>query len=142
MNKRRFIVILVVMVFCLGLMNTPTMAGPTGTNAAVKVDQSIQSAWELEYVGRISGPITAIDVQGSYAYVTDTNIQSLSASVRVVDITDPTSPVEIDSYFFADALGVDVSGHYVYVANAYNGMYVLHFTVPQTVWTFLPNVSK
>lgn len=57
-------------------------------------------------------------VDGSYAYVADR-----SNGFEIFDITDPTNPIEVDSYSHGDwTNGVFVSGSYLYVANDDGGL--------------------
>ena len=66
-------------------------------------------------------------VSGDYAYVADS-----SAGLRVVDITDPTNPVEVGSFDPIGStigLGVFFSGPYVYLADGL-GLLVLDVSDP------------
>lgn len=110
--KRRYLIILVVMSFCLGLSNTPIIAGPTEQDKPRTVDQTIQGARDLEYVGRIGGKISSVAVQGNYAYVGE------GYGLTILDISDPASPTPVSkSLPLPDYVWyVDVLGDYVYVA--------------------------
>ena len=65
-----------------------------------------------------------VAVAGSLAFVVDGNIQ-------VVDVSDPTAPVEIGSTAPGHGNGVAVRGQYAYVADAY-AVRIVEITDPTT----------
>ncbi|UCH33402.1 MAG: carboxypeptidase regulatory-like domain-containing protein [Armatimonadota bacterium] len=70
----------------------------------------------------------ALDVSGAYAYVADS-----SAGLRVIDVSDPTLPVEVavgDTSPGA-ASDVEVVGDYAYVAAACQGVVIIDITDPE-----------
>jgi hypothetical protein len=68
-----------------------------------------------------------VSVIGSYAYVA----AGKDGGLRVVDISDPLSPVEIGFYDTPDfANGVVATADYVYVADGYSGLRVVDVSTP------------
>ena len=62
-------------------------------------------------------------VSGTYAYVAD-----YGAGLRIIDVSDPTSPSEVGVYDTEGlAHGVYVSGIYAYLADGDDGLYILQF---------------
>jgi hypothetical protein len=122
----RILVILIVLSFFLGLSNTPITAGPAERDEVESVGQTIQGAWELEYIGGINGPITAVAVQGSYAYVGDIN------GLMVMDISNPASPTPVSRtlssiHYVPD---VTVAGNLAYVTAGTDGLRVVEISDP------------
>ncbi len=80
-----------------------------------------------------------VKIQGNYAY-----IPAYSGGIRVIDITDPTAPVDVSGYVsvtdFSDANGVAISGNYLYVAISHAGLDVYDITTPSTP-VFVSNVD-
>jgi hypothetical protein len=82
-------------------------------------------------VGFWNTPSYAYDVAvaGSYAYVADGY-----AGLRVIDISDPTAPLEVGSCSTpGDAHGVAVAGSYAYVADGSGGLRVIDVSDPSAL---------
>jgi hypothetical protein len=70
-----------------------------------------------------------IDIVGNYAYVT-----TLRSGLRIVDISDPTTPIEVGFYDTRGAAAnVVVAGDYAYVASSGSGVHVLDVSNPATL---------
>lgn len=82
---------------------------------------------ELELVGRIPGPATNIHVHDDRAYV------SAGATLRIFDLTDPSTPTALGSFRFPQEVrGVRVSGTVAYVAIDFDGLALLDVSDPTT----------
>ena len=77
-----------------------------------------------------SGLPRSIFVEGDYAYIACGNVP-----LWVVDISDPTTPVQADTYDPADGYGEDicVAGNYVYIACGVYGLFVIDIKYPTSV---------
>ena len=80
-----------------------------------------------------------ITVTGNYAYVTrhkwSAGFNSPQSNLTVLDITDPSAPVEVGSLNRTRVnppLDVAVAGNYAYVADGYDGLRVIDVTDPST----------
>jgi photosystem II stability/assembly factor-like uncharacterized protein len=72
-----------------------------------------------------------VSVAGDYAYVID-NILNLPDWLRVIDISDPGSPVEVGAHHLqGDVYALAVSGDYLYAAAYDLGLLVLDISNPQ-----------
>jgi len=79
-----------------------------------------------------------VAISGNIAYVADTS------SLRVVDISNPSSPVEVGFFETPSATySVAVAGGNIYVADSVGGLFILHFTgeIPLTR-IYLPIVTE
>ncbi|WP_298933580.1 hypothetical protein [uncultured Ramlibacter sp.] len=88
----------------------------------------VQTATELGLAGtyNTSGAALAVVASGSYAYVADG-----SAGLRIIDISNPTSPTLVGTYDTSgSAEGVTVSGSYAYVADNYAGLLTIDISNP------------
>ncbi len=82
----------------------------------------------------VEGAISDVFVAGTSAYVL--NVDQYGAdTLRVVDVSDPTTPVEIavyptainaDVYTPVDVYGLHVQGDYAYIATGYPGLEVIN----------------
>ena len=82
----------------------------------------------VRYIGGANTPGTTygIAVAGTHAY-----ISACEAGLRVIDISNPASPIETGSWASADyARGLAVSGDYAYVACGYSGLRVIDVSSP------------
>ena len=68
----------------------------------------------------------AVVVSGQYAYV------AAGGALLVMDVSDPTAPIEVDSYTIA-AGDVDVFGNQVYTTNPGQGFFILRHSPPSAV---------
>jgi len=70
--------------------------------------------------------VSGVAVSGTHAYVADNY-----GGLRVVDVSDPTSPQEVGFYRAWDAVakGVKIAGHYAYVASV-KGLHVIDVSNP------------
>jgi hypothetical protein len=86
---------------------------------------SITRQTQLSAVGVLDGLAQAldVDVEGAHAFVAD------DASLRVVDVVDPSAPVEIGSAAITSALRVAGDGDLAYVAGA-DGLSVIDVSDP------------
>lgn len=68
-----------------------------------------------------TGPATRVAVVGSHAYVVDADW-----GLHIVDVSDPTAPLEVGHYDTpgGDAVGVTVVGSYAYVTDVFSGLWV------------------
>uniref|UniRef100_A0A7V6CMS6 LVIVD repeat protein n=1 Tax=candidate division WOR-3 bacterium TaxID=2052148 RepID=A0A7V6CMS6_UNCW3 len=81
-------------------------------------------------IGYYDTPGSAQDVavSGNYAYVAD-----WEAGLRIIDISNPRSPVEVGYYDTPGAAyGVAVSGNYAYVADAGAGLRIIDISNPRS----------
>jgi len=70
--------------------------------------------------------ITDITLEGNYAYVTN-GLDGL----RVIDITNPANPIEVDSFAVVDpALRIFISGNYAYLTEDTDGLHILDISNP------------
>jgi len=75
-------------------------------------------------VGYSAGSIYRVYVAGNYAYV-------VGSEFRVVDVSNPASPVVVGTYTLQEGgQGVYVSGNYAYVATCNSGLLVLDVSNP------------
>ncbi len=65
-------------------------------------------------------------IDGDYAYVTSYNYDWF----RVVDISDPSDPIEISNLEIDEAYAVDILGNYAFVASARSGLVVVDISNP------------
>jgi len=71
------------------------------------------------------GYASGVAVVGNYAYIAD------GTALRVINVSDPTDPVEVGDYEgLTEALDVAVSGSYAYVADSTNGLWVFNVSTP------------
>jgi len=77
---------------------------------------------QIGYLG--VGFLSDMIVEGNHAYLVDYN-----AGLRVVDISDPTSPIVVGSLPM-QALSVDVSGDYAYLAAEFDGLVIVDISDP------------
>jgi hypothetical protein len=88
---------------------------------------------KMHWVGGVDtpGPSHEVAIQGTYAYVTDYSGFAGQTGLRVIDISNPASPVIVGN--LGSPLnypsGVRVSGSLAYVADAY-GLYVIDVSNP------------
>jgi len=68
------------------------------------------------------GAVYGVTVAGDYVFLP--NDAGGSGPLRVIDVSDPTTPAEVASYD-TDSYGVVVSGEFVYVASGEEGLKVL-----------------
>ncbi len=66
-----------------------------------------------------------VDVAGAYAYVANDD-----AGLRVIDVSNPSAPVEVGSCPTQAADGVTVTGSYAYVAEAGWGLWIIDISNP------------
>ena len=91
--------------------------------------------------GELALPSVSLDIKlkNQYAY-----IPVYMGGIRVVDITDPTAPVDVSGFVNvtndADAYGVAISGNYLYVAISHSGLDVFDISTPSTP-VFVSNVD-
>lgn len=79
--------------------------------------KTLESPSAVEFVGSFGGAINAVAVHDQLAYV------GVGASLVLLDVGDPTAPVERSRFPLADlALKVQVDETLVYVADAYRGL--------------------
>jgi len=72
-----------------------------------------------------AGHANGVAVVGSYAYIAD------DTALRVINVSDPTNPVEVGHYDgLTNALDVAVSGSYAYVVDGTNGLWVFNISTP------------
>ncbi len=93
-----------------------------------------QESWNVKYVGHIGGSISAVALQGDYAYIGE------GYGLTILDISDPTSvglvkrtPLFPDIVWGEDVdivLGVDVAEEYAYVAGGEAGLRVVDISDP------------
>ncbi len=78
-------------------------------------------------VGRLFLPDTAMDAakMGNYLY-----IACLWGDLQIVDISDPTAPVNVGSYAIDTVVDVELFGDYLLVAAADGGLLILDLTNP------------
>ena len=74
--------------------------------------------------------VRGVYVSGSYAYVADD-----SDGLKIVDISDPTTPVKVGEFydgeeFLTYARGVFISGSYAYVVKGANGVEIIDISDP------------
>ena len=79
-------------------------------------------------IGRwANGPCYAVDVSGNIAY------SGNGAYLEVVDISDPSNPVELGKIVTPSVVGgVAVSGSYAYVANGNAGLRIIDISSPSS----------
>ena len=76
-----------------------------------------------------------VDISGNYLYISESGVfPDIAGGIKVVDITDPSDPIEKGSWLLADppATGFDiaVSGNMVYLAAAADGLRVIDVSYP------------
>ncbi len=99
--------------------------------ATLKVEQLEKDCPRSINYYPISGAPIAISISGNYAY-----LASYEGGLRIVDITNPTSPNEIGFFNqFYYSVDVEISGNYAYVADLDNGLLILDISNP-----FLPTL--
>jgi hypothetical protein len=71
--------------------------------------------------------VTGIDVVGDYAYLADA-----WSGLRIVDISNPSAPIEVGFYDLPgdSATDVVVAGNYAYVARVLNGLWIIDISNP------------
>ncbi len=80
------------------------------------------------YLGGINkdGPVTDIDPEGYLVYYTVFNSVS-GQSFRIMNAADPSSPIDITPNWNNEkALGLEVEGHFAYIAASTDGLYILN----------------
>jgi len=65
----RTLSIVVVFLMFLGSLNAPAMAETETSNIAGESNQTLQDAWNVDFIGQIGGLTKAVNLQGDYAYV-------------------------------------------------------------------------
>lgn len=92
----------------------------------------------LTLVGKtdpLPGHVHGVAIVGQYAYVA-----TGYAGLRVVDVSTPSAPVEVDFYAtLGTPRGVAVEGDHLYVADGTGGLVILRFAPPRL---FLPIVLR
>lgn len=79
------------------------------------------------------GPVTDVEAQGRFLFGTAYNSASSSGLV-VLDVADPYVPFRIpNTITFDEALGLDVVGDLVYVADGTFGLFVMNVTNPYNI---------
>ena len=79
----------------------------------------------------LSGLMRALDVQGSYAYVSTSE-----GGLYVLDVSDPARPMPVGrgdtrpGTFGSDAFGMQVEGNYLYLATTYGGLQIMDVANP------------
>ncbi|NCS71640.1 MAG: hypothetical protein GW775_00005, partial [Candidatus Magasanikbacteria bacterium] len=82
---------------------------------------------DLATIGR---GLDGLEVVGQYAYITETETDSIT----VIDVTDPTSPTTTDSLAFSgDPDGLVVEGKYAYVASALDDFSIVDISDPYDI---------
>lgn len=73
------------------------------------------------------GIATAVDVEGSYAYVADG-----AFGMRVINIADPAAPQAVGAPFdtLGEAQGIDVFGSYAFIADGPGGLHIVNVSEP------------
>lgn len=74
---------------------------------------------------QVTGWAHGVAVVGNYAHVA-----AMEAGLRIINIADPTHPVEIASFPTSDAFGVTVVGNLAYVADNTGGLRVVNIANP------------
>jgi len=73
--------------------------------------------------------ISFVSVSGNYAYIGNYN------QLLIIDISNPSSPILKKTYDLSDlASDVSVSGNNIYVADYYDGLFILKTNLEQTVF--------
>lgn len=72
----------------------PQPDNPPSQRPPSRRPQSVDSpsAQNVELIGQVGGTAHVVVAQGNYAYVTD------GTGLRVIDVSDPTAPVEVGSH--------------------------------------------
>ena len=85
------------------------------------------TASALTLVGALDTPGEASDVEvvGNLVYVADS-----SSGLRVIDVSDPASPIELGAIDTQNAHSVDVAGTLAYVADTWPGLRVIDISNP------------
>ncbi len=84
--------------------------------------------FQIDIVGSYDTPGQGfgVTVEGAYAYIADG-----TEGLRIVDVRDPTNPVEVGSYNTpGQAMGVAVAGQYAYVADGTEGLRIVDVRDP------------
>ncbi|GBE29663.1 LVIVD repeat protein [bacterium BMS3Bbin04] len=113
--KRYFAVLMLLVVFVL-----PAVAQDS---LNVTMTGSLEGDWDKAKIA---------DVVGSYAYVA-----TGSSGLKIVDISDPTAPVEMGSIAYEppnNVLDVAVQGDYAYLAVGPHGLRVIDVSDPEEPW--------
>ncbi len=76
-----------------------------------------------------------VDISGNYLYISESGIfPDIAGGIKVVDITDPSVPIEKGSWSLADppatAFDIAVNGNMVYLAAAADGLRVIDVSNP------------
>lgn len=81
----------------------------------------------LTTVGRLNtgDSLCGIALQANMAYLTDPG-----SGLHMVDISEPTHPVEVGFYPALDAFGVAVSGHFAYLVCQWSGIRIIDISDP------------
>jgi hypothetical protein len=112
--------------YCWSLVvqgNYAYVAGETGLNI---IDiSSFSNLTEIGYFNML-GTVYDIKISGNYAYLTNGGL-----GLRILDITNPTSPQEVGNYALSNTIGVTINGDYAYVSDLNNGVIVVNIQNPQ-----------
>jgi hypothetical protein len=115
-----------------GSVNTAAVQGDyayVGMGARLVV-LDVSNPHHLRAIGQtdvLPGTVQDLTVAGDYAY-----LAADEAGLRIIDIADPTSPIEIGFYDTVGAEGVAVMDHYAYVVTGsdYCALYILDVADP------------
>jgi len=109
-----------------GLLDAPALAKPASTGASEFYDQTVQDAWNVDYVGHVGGAVHAVTIQGEYAYIGE------DTQLTIVDISDPANPSIAGRCIpFYDRINdIAIAAGYAYVADFYYGLRIVDVSDP------------
>lgn len=73
--------------------------------------------------------VRSVQVQSDFAYVANFDL-----GLWVIDISNPQTPISIDSITFGLAMDVDINGNYAYCAAEDNGVVIINITDPYNIF--------
>lgn len=80
----------------------------------------------VEHIGHIGGQITAVAIQGNYAYIGE------GWSLRILDISNPSAPKPKGNIVIPNGVNaVAVSGKLAYVADSSGGFRIIDVSIPE-----------
>lgn len=120
-----FVLLAVLALTMSGLAPAPIEATLAAAPSAVTQSPQSQGV-RMELVGQIGGDISAVAVQGDYAYI------GVGPRLVVLDVSDPAHPTMVgqSGVLPGIVLSMAVSGNYVYVISSESNLHILDVSDP------------
>jgi pimeloyl-ACP methyl ester carboxylesterase len=100
---------------------------PEDDTATIYIDGvAIQIEQSIDVIGQWGGAFNGVQVVGNYAYI------AKSYGLLILDISDPTKPIQLSNFYLASgsAMDVEVVGDQAFVADEYGGLVIIDVSNP------------